>query len=349
MRQAAPSPVPHTPEEHDAASEEAAPESGARGDIASALRVLALECEGIAALSAALERDLGDAFCRAVDIIEGTAGRLIVTGMGKSGHIGRKIAATMASVGTPAYFVHPGEASHGDMGIIRSGDVVLALSNSGETTELNDIVAYCSRFGIDLIGITGGPDSALAEASSVALVMPHSAEACPLGLAPTTSTAMALALGDALAVALLERRGFSADDFQVLHPGGRLGRRLTRVADIMHTGDAMPLVRPTDRMAEVLIVMTARRLGCAGVVDASGALAGIITDGDLRRHMDAGLVSREASAVMTAEPLTIRPEALAAEALGLMNAREITGLFAVRDGAPVGFVHLHDCLREGVA
>ncbi len=348
MRQAAPTAVPDSPEA-GGAPEPVARNLGTSGDIVSALRVLTLESEGISALRTALLGDLGGAFCRAIDIIEATTGRLVVTGMGKSGHIGRKIAATMASVGTPAYFVHPGEASHGDMGIIRPDDVVLALSNSGETTELNDIVAYCSRFGIDLIGITGGPDSALAEASTVALVMPRSAEACPLGLAPTTSTAMALALGDALAVALLERRGFSADEFQVLHPGGKLGRHLTRVTDIMHTGDAMPLVRPADRMAEVLIVMTARRLGCAGVVDASGALVGIVTDGDLRRHMDAGLVSREASAVMTAEPLTIRPEALAAEALGLMNAREITGLFAVRDSKPVGFVHLHDCLREGVA
>ncbi len=349
MRQAAPTAAPDSSEQRDD-SETAAEVIDSRSDvIASALRVLALEGEGIAALKTALDGDLGRAFCRAVDIIRSTTGRLVVTGMGKSGHIGRKIAATMASVGTPAYFVHPGEASHGDMGIIRPDDVVLALSNSGETAELGDIIGYCSRFGIDLIGITGDPESALAEASTVALTMPRSAEACPLGLAPTTSTAMALALGDALAVALLERRGFSADDFQVLHPGGRLGRRLTRVAEIMHTGDAMPLVRPDDRMAEVLIVMTARRLGCAGVVDAAGDLVGIVTDGDLRRHMDAGLVSREASAVMTPDPVTIRPEALAAEALGLMNAREITGLFAIRDGAPVGFVHLHDCLREGVA
>jgi len=349
MRQAAPTAVPHSPEERDAAETVAQGFDGHGDVVASALRVFTLESEGIAALKAALEGDFGDAFRRAIDIIRGATGRLVVTGMGKSGHIGRKIAATMASVGTPAYFVHPGEASHGDMGMIRPDDVVLALSYSGETTELNDIIGYCSRFGIDLIGITGDPESALAEASTVALTMPRSVEACPLGLAPTTSMAMALALGDALAVALLERRGFSADDFQVLHPGGKLGRRLTRVADIMHTGEAMPLVGPDDRMAEVLIVMTARRLGCAGVVGPAGDLVGIVTDGDLRRHMDAGLVSREASGVMTPDPVTIRPEALAAEALGLMNAREITGLFVVRNGKPVGFVHLHDCLREGVA
>lgn len=319
------------------------------GDIASARRVLRLEGDGVAALASALEGSLGNAFRDAVDIIAAIRGRVVVTGMGKSGHIGRKIAATMASVGTPAYFVHPGEASHGDMGMIRSDDVVVALSNSGETAELGDIIGYCSRFGIDLIGITSGPGSALAEGSTVALVMPRAAEACPLGLAPTTSTTMALALGDALAVALLERRGFSADDFQVLHPGGKLGRRLLRVSDIMHTGEAMPIVRPDARMADVLIVMTARRLGCAGVVDTDGALVGIITDGDLRRHMSTDLVDMSAQAVMTAGPKTIRPEALAAEALGLMNACQITGLFAVKAGCPVGFIHLHDCLREGVA
>lgn len=349
MRQAAPTAVPDSSERRGDSGTAAETDDGRPDVVASARRVFTLESEGIAALKPALDGELGVAFCRAVDMIRGTTGRLVVTGMGKSGHIGRKIAATMASVGTPAYFVHPGEASHGDMGMIRPEDIVLALSNSGETAELSDIIGYCSRFGIGLIGITGEPDSALAEAATVALTIPRSPEACPLGLAPTTSTAIALALGDALAVALLERRGFSADEFQILHPGGKLGRRLTRVADIMHTGDAMPLVRPDDRMAEVLIVMTARRLGCAGVADRNGALVGIITDGDLRRHMDAGLVSREASAIMTVEPLTIRPEALAAEALGLMNSREITGLFAVRNGAPVGFVHLHDCLREGVA
>ncbi len=360
MTQALSTAVPHSPERRDDARFDAGC-GGHEADIASARRVLALEGEGIAALATALDGALGRAFCRAVDIVEKTiarpagakggeaTGRLVVTGMGKSGHIARKIAATMASVGTPAYFVHPAEASHGDMGMIRPDDVVIALSNSGETAELGDIIGYCSRFGIALIGITGGPDSVLAEAATVALVMPRAAEACPLGLAPTTSTTMALALGDALAVALLERRGFSADDFQVLHPGGRIGRRLIRVADIMHTGAAMPLVGPNDPMADVLIVMTSRRLGCAGVVDGAGCLVGIVTDGDLRRHMDAGLVARKASAVMTPSPLTIRPEALAAEALGLMNARQVTGLFAVRDRVPVGFVHLHDCLREGAA
>lgn len=318
-------------------------------DTASAKRVLKLEADGIVALSAALDGPLGHEFHKAVDIIAAASGRVVVSGMGKSGHVGRKIAATMASVGTPAYFVHPGEASHGDMGMIRPDDVVIALSNSGETSELGDIIGYCSRFSIPLIGLTSGPDSALAEGSKVALVMPRATEACPLGLAPTTSTTMALALGDALAVALLERRGFSADDFQVLHPGGKLGRRLMRVSDIMHSGDDIPLVAPDDRMAEVLLVMTSRRLGCAGVVGAGGRLAGIITDGDLRRHMDGTLVEQTAASVMTADPLTIRPEALAAEALGLMNTRQVTGLFVVKGDEPIGFIHLHDCLREGVA
>jgi len=352
MRQAAPTASVEDVESDSAGGPSAHGSAAARnaaGDLASAERVLSLEADGIRAISEALKGELGRSFTAAVDLVHDTAGRVVVTGMGKSGHIGRKIAATMASVGTPAFFVHPGEASHGDMGMIRAGDVVIAMSNSGETTELGDIIGYCSRFGIQLIGITSGPGSALAEGATVALILPRAAEACPLGLAPTTSTTMALALGDALAVALLERRGFSADDFQVLHPGGKLGRRLMRVSDIMHTGKDMPLVAPETSMADVLLVMTSHRMGCAGVATAAGHLVGIITDGDLRRHMDSDLISRPASDVMTASPLTIRPEALAAEALGLMNARQVTGLFAVRDKQPVGFVHLHDCLREGVA
>lgn len=319
------------------------------GDLVSARRVLWLEAAGIGAVSQAMDGALGQAFAAAVDLIAASAGRVVVTGMGKSGHVARKIAATMASVGTPALFVHPGEASHGDMGMIHAEDVVIALSNSGETAELGDIIGYCSRFGIHLIGITSGAESALAEGARVILILPRAAEACPLGLAPTTSTTMMLALGDALAVTLLERRGFSADDFQILHPGGKLGRRLMRVSDIMHTGKDIPLVAPETSMADVLLVMNSHRMGCAGVAIAAGTLVGIITDGDLRRHMDSELISKSASDVMTRNPLTIRPEALAAEALGLMNARQVTGLFALRDMQPVGFIHLHDCLREGVA
>jgi len=269
--------------------------------------------------------------------------------MGKSGHVARKIAATMASVGTPALYVHPGEASHGDLGMITPADAILALSYSGETGELADLVGYTRRYSIPLIAITSKADSTLAQAADVALTLPAAAEACPLGLAPTTSTTMTLALGDALAVALLERRGFSSDDFQVLHPGGRLGKRLVRVRDLMHDGDALPLVDRALTMAEVLIIMTAKGFGCVGVIEADGALAGVITDGDLRRNMAPDLLGRTATEVMTAAPKTIRPEALAAEALGHMNAKAITSLFVVTDGKPIGIVRMHDCLRAGVA
>ncbi len=318
-------------------------------DSGCAARVFRLEAQGIEALANALARDLGAAFTAALDLIRAATGRVIVTGMGKSGHIARKIAATMASVGTPAQFVHPADASHGDLGMIAKCDAVLALSNSGETAELEALVAYCKRFAIPLIAITSGSGSALAEAADVTLLLPAAAEACPLGLSPTTSTAMMLALGDALCVALLERGGFSAADFQVLHPGGKLGRKLLRVSDLMHTGEAMPLVGPEQKMSDVLIEMTAKRQGCCGIVGADGRLSGIITDGDLRRHMGAELLTRTAADIMTRHPLTVRPEAFAAEGLGLMNARQITGLFAVRDGKPIGFVHLHDLLRAGVA
>ncbi len=316
-----------------------------QGGLASAKRVLRLEAAGIEALS----RTLDDSFGRAVALIEKATGRVIVTGMGKSGHIARKLAATFASTGTPAVFVHPAEASHGDLGMITEHDAVLAFSNSGETAELADLVNYCKRFGIPLIGVTGRAGSALASAADVALLLPDSPEACPMGLAPTTSTTVMLALGDALAVALLERKGFSADDFHVLHPGGKLGRRLLRVANIMHTGDAVPIVAGDMRMAEALLVMTAKSFGCVGIVDDDGRLGGIITDGDLRRHMAGDLLNLTARAVMTPKPKAIRPDALASEALGFMNARSITTLFVVDDGRPVGIVHLHDVLRAGVA
>jgi arabinose-5-phosphate isomerase len=318
-------------------------------DLESARRVFRLEAEGIQALSRALEGPLGEALTRAVDLIKAAGGRVIVTGMGKSGHVARKIAATMASVGTPAQYVHPAEASHGDLGMVTKHDAVLALSNSGETAELGDLVAYCKRFSIPLIAFTSRANSALADAATVALVMPPAAEACILGLAPTTSTTMMLALGDALAVTLLERNGFTAEDFQVLHPGGKLGRHLLRVSDLMDTGDEIPLARPEMVMSEVILVMTAKRHGCAGIVDGEGKLLGIITDGDLRRHLDEKLLTRTAAQVMTKNPQTIRPEAFAAEALGLMNARKITTLFAVREGKPVGFLYMQALLRAGVA
>ena len=317
-----------------------------RRDVEAARRVLAMEIEGLEALARSLDR----AFIDAIDVLAGADGRITVTGMGKSGHVARKIASTLASTGTPALFVHPGEASHGDLGMIAPGDAVLALSNSGETAELSDILAYTRRFRIPLVAITRRAESALAEAADVALVVPASAEACPLGLAPTTSTTMMLALGDAIAVALLERKGFSSEDFQVLHPGGQLGRQLLRVADIMHAGAAVPLVRAGTPMAEAILVITAKSFGCAGVIDEGGRLVGIVTDGDLRRHMGDGLLTQRVDAVMTPTPKTIRPQALAAEALGQMNAQAITSLFVVDDGwRPLGILHIHDCLRAGIA
>lgn len=317
---------------------------GASGDLAAMERVLRFEAEGILALARALDGGMA----KAIDILGRVSGRVVVTGMGKSGHIARKIAATLASTGTPALFVHPAEASHGDLGMITQNDAVIALSNSGATPELADIVAYTRRFAIPLIGLTSRGDSALAEAADVAIILPNAAEACPMGLAPTTSTTMMLALGDALAIALLERRGFSPTEFRLLHPGGHLGRRLLRVDDIMHRGDRIPLVGPDTPMGEAILEMTAKSFGCVGIVDATGRLSGIITDGDLRRHMDSDLLSLSAGAVMTPKPKVIRPQALAAEALGLMNDLTITSLFVTEDERPVGLVHMHDCLRAGI-
>jgi len=319
-------------------------EQAANPTVESGRRVLRVEAEGLETLA----RTIASPFCAAVDLLERLRGRVVVTGMGKSGHVARKIAATLASMGTPALFVHPAEASHGDLGMIVEGDVLLALSNSGETPELADLVAYAKRFGISIIAMTACAGSALAKAAEVALLLPAAAEACPMGLAPTTSTTMMMALGDALSVALLERKGFSRDDFHVLHPGGKLGRRLLKVADLMHEGDELPLVDADMPMADALIVMTAKSFGCIGIVDDAGMLLGVVTDGDLRRKMSPDLLSRRAGDVMTGNPKTIRPEALASEAVLMMNARAITNLFVVRDGAPVGILHIHDCLRAGV-
>ena len=315
-------------------------------DLACAQRVLRLEAEGLEALA----RSLDEAFTEALDLLDGRTGRVVVTGIGKSGHIARKIAATLASTGTPALFVHPAEASHGDLGMIGpEGDAVIALSNSGETTELADLVAYAKRFHIPLIAITGRADSALAQAADVALVLPASDEASPMGLAPTTSTTVMLALGDAIAIALLERKGFSPDRFHALHPGGRLGRTLLKVADLMHRGEEVPLTGGDTAMADALLVMTNKRFGCVAIVDGDGVLQGVITDGDLRRHMSPGLLDLRAAEVMTRAPKTIGADALASEAVGLMNENAITNLFVVEDGRPVGILHIHDCLRAGVA
>jgi arabinose-5-phosphate isomerase len=311
----------------------------------SAKRVLRLEIEGLQALS----ENLDQSFIQALDLLSAMGGRCVVSGMGKSGHIARKIASTMASTGLPALFVHPGEASHGDLGMITEQDVIIALSNSGETAELADLVAYAKRFEIPLIGITGKSPSALASAATVALVLPAIDEACPMGLAPTTSTTVMLALGDALSVAMLERKGFSPDDFHVLHPGGKLGNRLLKVGDIMHSGDELPLVATNMAMSEAIVVMTAKSFGCLGVVGDDGALQGILTDGDLRRHMGPQLMTKTTGDVMTAGGRFISADALASEALRTMNSKSITTLFVVEGSLPVGIVHIHDCLRAGVA
>ncbi len=317
-------------------------------DIATARAVLTTEAAGLVALADALDQRVA----AAVALLAAASGRVVVSGMGKSGHVARKIAATLASTGTPALFVHPAEASHGDLGMIVAGDAVLALSNSGETAELADLIAHTRRFAIPLVGITARAGSALATAADVALILPAAPEACPLGLAPTTSTTMQMALGDALAVALLSRRGFGPADFRQFHPGGRLGARLLRVRDLMHTGAELPLCAPATPMAAALLVMTEKRFGCLGVVGEDGTLAGIITDGDLRRAMGPDLLGRRADAVMTTAPRTIAPEALAAEALHAMNARgrPVNVLF-VTDAArrPSGILHVHDLLRAGVA
>jgi len=315
------------------------------GDLEIARKVLETEADALRALGSTL----GDTFLHALDILAGVQGRVVVSGMGKSGHIGRKIAASLASTGTPAFFVHPGEASHGDLGMITADDAVLAMSNSGETNELADLVAHCKRFSIPLIGMSSRSDSALSRAATAALVLPHAPEACPMGLAPTTSTTLMLGLGDALAVALLERKGFSPADFHIFHPGGKLGRKLLKVSDLMHSGDDLPSVTGDMKMSEVILVITAKRFGCAAVVDGAGRLNGVITDGDLRRHMGEDILDQIAGDVMTGTAKTLGPDALASEAVALMNASSITNLFIVEDSRPVGILHVHDCLRAGVA
>lgn len=315
----------------------------------SALRTLKTEADGLEALSSALKDGLGTAFIAAVDLLRATRGRVIVTGMGKSGHIGRKIAATLASTGTPAYFVHPGEASHGDLGMISRDDAIIALSWSGETMELRDLIEYAKRFKVALVAVTSGADSTLAKAADVLLLMPPVNEACPLGLAPTTSALIQLALGDAIAVALFESRGFTALDFKALHPGGKLGATLTYVRDIMRKEDGTPLVPSGTRMSDAIVEMTAKGFGCVGIVSTNGDLAGIITDGDLRRHMSENLLSRAVDEVMTKNPKTIRPDQLAGEAMGILNAMKVNVLFVVENRKPIGLVRFHDLLRIGVA
>lgn len=317
---------------------------------ASALRTIATERAGLDALHAAIGNGLAEPFAAAIEMIRAASGRVIVTGMGKSGHVGRKIAATLASTGTPSYFVHPAEASHGDLGMVQPEDVVIALSWSGEAVELSAIVGYTRRFRVGLIAITANHDSALGREADIPLVLPKAEEACPNGLAPTTSTTMQMALGDALAVALLEARGFSRQDFYVYHPGGKLGAQLKTVATIMHSGERLPVVGETAAMSDVVSMITAKGFGCAVVIDADGKLTGVVTDGDLRRKLGAGWGGRLARDVMTRDPRRIAPDALTAEALEMVNRLRVTALIvADAQDRPVGLVHVHDLLALGVA
>ena len=325
------------------------PTDSASAAIQSALRTLDAEASGVKALAAALQDGLGPAFGAATDMIRDAKGRLIITGLGKSGHIGRKIAATFASTGTPAFFVHAAEASHGDLGMITADDIILAISWSGEQPEMKNLITYAKRFRIALIAMTADSESTLGKAADVALTLPKAREACPHNLAPTTSSLMQLALGDALAIALLEGRGFTSVDFSVLHPGGKLGDMLKYVRDVMHAGDTIPLKPLGTRMSDALVEMSSKGFGCVGIIDANGQVAGIVTDGDLRRHMRPDLMTARVDDVMTKNPKTIGPNLLAGEALEILNSSKITALIVTDAKKPIGIVHLHDLLRAGVA
>ena len=316
-------------------------------DIISSKHTIDKEIEALRMMEDSLNGNLTEA----LDLMQKIEGRVIVTGMGKSGHVGSKIAATLASTGTPSFFVHPGEASHGDLGMITSKDCVLAISNSGETRELSDIIIYCKRYGIPLIAVTKNPESALGKAGDILLTLPNDGEACPLGLAPTSSTTATIVLGDILAIALLERKGFTKTDFKQRHPGGKLGAFLQKVSDLMHKGSELPLVKENASMQEVILTMTAKMLGCVGVIDESGNLVGMITDGDLRRSMSNDVMTKTAKDIMTVNPKTITGDILVAEALNIMNntGKGITQLFVVDNKLPIGIIHMHDCLKSGVA
>lgn len=320
-----------------------AKEKNADHALASAKAVIDREIAGLQAV----KDELGDQFVQLVDTIYNLKGRVIFSGIGKSAHIARKIAATMASTGTPAYFVHAAEASHGDLGMITPGDLVFCLSNSGETAELKDVIAYTRRYKHTLVALVRRKESTLAKDADIAIILPEVPEASPTG-APTTSTTMMLAYGDALAMALLEKRGFTKDDFGKYHPGGKLGTQFLRVAQLMHQGEELPVAPDTERMEQVLIVITAKRFGIAGITDENGQLSGVVTDGDLRRHMAEDLLKRPAREIMSKNPVTVAPDTLAAKALSIMNEKSITSLFVVDQGKPVGILHIHDLLRAGV-
>jgi arabinose-5-phosphate isomerase len=324
------------------------PDADAKGAIACGLRALQAGVVAMQTLVETFSGSLGPQFEAASRIFLNTTGRLVVSGVGKSGHVGRKIAATMASTGTPALFVHPTEASHGDLGMITSHDAILALSWSGETAELGDLIRYSRRFRVPLVAMTGKEFSTLGKAADVVLALPRVRESCPHGLAPTSSSLIQLAMGDALAVALLELRGFTASSFKIFHPGGKLAARLMSVQQLMHTGEEVPLVQIGTRMGDVLLAIAGRRFGCVGIVDGQGHLVGMVTDGDLRRHMGANLLELYVDEVMTQNPITAAQDLLASSALELMNSRRITALFVVSDSKPVGIVHIHDLLRAGV-
>ena len=316
-------------------------------DLKNAVETIDREIETLNLLKNSFDENLS----RALDLLQNTKGRVIVTGMGKSGHIARKMAATFASTGTVSFFVHPGEASHGDLGMITNDDVVIAISYSGESKELSDILMYAKRYNIPLIAITRNPESALGKNSTLVLKLPDNGEACPLGLAPTSSTTATIVLGDVLAVDLMKRRGFSATDFRQRHPGGKLGAVLCKVSDIMHKGNELPLLKKDTSVQEALIIMSEKMLGCVGIVDDNGDLIGIITDGDLRRWMSPVLISEKVETVMTKNPKVISPDALIFDAVNMMNntGRGITNLFVVEENKPIGLIHIHDCLKAGVA
>lgn len=317
--------------------------------ITSAHNTINNEIEGLNALREALNGPLKEPFEKAISIIQAAKGRVIVTGMGKSGHIARKISATMASTGTPSFFVHPGEASHGDLGMIRDVDVVLAMSWSGETAELASIISYTRRFKVPLIGMSANANSTLGKQSDIHLCLPKVEEACPHGLAPTTSCILQLAMGDTLSIALLEGHGFTAHDFKIFHPGGSLGASLQYVRDLMHTGDSLPLIKSNTRMSEVILIMSQKGFGCVGVLDDNGQLAGMVTDGDLRRNLSDDLLTRSVDQVMTKDPKTLSPDILVPTAIEMLNSASITSIFVVENKLPVGLLHMHDFLRVGVA
>ncbi len=316
----------------------------ANSDIVSAKRTIDKEIETLRVM----ENELDISLTKALDMMQSASGRIILTGMGKSGHIAKKIAASLASTGTPSFFVHPAEASHGDLGMITEDDVIIAISNSGESKELVDILNYSKRFGIKLIAITKNPQSSLGKAGDIVLKLPDNGEACPLGLAPTSSTTATLVLGDVLTVAMIERKGFSKAQFNQRHPGGKLGSVLQKVSDLMHKGDEMPLLPSDANMHDTLLEMTSKRLGCVGFTDKSGMLIGILTDGDLRRCLSNDILTKRAYDVMTKNPKVISPESMATEAVKIMHDKKITNLFAVVDGKPVGVIHIHDCLDKGI-